>query len=492
MTEEPTYSELEAALRDRISSLREDVADKIIESGFLPGRDLAEKVCDCDFMNAALVDPAINNGGWALFLSKMRELALSGIFLEKKIISNLASEDLPFFSEVGAEDRFELLAPLGEIASQEIQRFAFRVPYEPEGPFMDIETFVVEHFLLARENGLHALDLHEAQILRRGIVKYFDKLVPLTLTNEFDEADSEKTLDFLAEFIVYFSEAEIFGNEPFLDLKMTKSLQETLSFLQYLGEGEDLDNYTLAAISVAEPYLKNIRKSQDTKYPNHPDRPEKATPFEHFMSVTRITLGAVESLDLNSRLLGNDFNEKLKSRPNYLLEIAYTALLHDIVEDGKATMKEVEVLLAYSELDPLLIEQILKNVVLLNVKGTNNYEAYVDSILGSDNPVVLLIKYGDIVHNNKSFTKKKFDKDGNLSDFWQEKQKAYSRIVESVVVGLPVHVRVKELIDILSANPELLQFEVWKNLLIHHPKRDEVFSALPGFAKKYVGEVLVQ
>lgn len=470
--------------------LKSDLIDRLASSG-LSVDDIGKA---CELVVDNLIEEYVvftsNRGDLDNFLFFIKEKGLQGFFLEREITSTLEIDKSPFFSEICADDRFELLESLDPMVETEIQRFSFRLPHEPIVPFMDYDTFLLEHFLPVRESSLNRLPLHEAQILRQGISKYFDKLCPQDVVNEDEDADNEKTLDFLSSFIVHFSNQKEFGEEPILDLKMTKSLQETLAFLQHLNFGESIDDYALAAISVAEPYIKDLRKSQETKYPNHPDKPEAATPFEHFMSVTRIMLGALESLDINSRLLGNDFNKRLRERPNYLQEIVYTALLHDIVEDGRATKAEVEALLVFSGLDADLIGQIMKNIDLLNVTNFKTSDDYVESILQADNPVVLLVKYADIMHNNKSATKKKFNEDGTLSDFWIEKQSAYNRIIQAVANELPVHIRIKEMVDILSANPELLQFSAWKQMLSAHPKKKEILSEMKAETRQAVEAIL--
>ena len=67
-----------------------------------------------------------------------------------------------------------------------------------------------------------------------------------------------------------------------------------------------------------------------------------------------------------------------------------SALLHDIVEDGHATIPEIEYLYG---------KDVAKNVDILSKDPNLTYLEYIKDIIASGSKVALIVKWADIIHN---------------------------------------------------------------------------------------------
>lgn len=421
--------------------------------------------------------------------------------LEKQLRAATPSYRKGLLAETPWEERLDEEVPLEMRDLLAFQKFQLQVVEEPRKNFrfMSCDDFFKAHLrpLIKTddlESGLRALGDEDFQLMRLGLVGHIAEL-----TTREDFLNKDELSYFLADFIAYFSSDEDFENR--LDLRMSRSLQETLWFARRMKmtEGE-ISGFFKTSLKVAEKYTGKFRNADIAKHQNEEGGTEKSSPFEHFMSVTRLSFGALNGLEENSCLLGNDFLEQIKKRPDYLLEIGYTALLHDVIEDGDFTKTEVIEFLKEVGLSRELRRQVLVNLKLLNAKRSGvagNIEVYVDEILESDNPVVLLVKYADIMHNNKSENKKKWTRNAQgetvgVGAEWEFKQRAYDKIIEKIAVDNPVHVRVEELKIVMTENPELLRFPGWCALLNNHHEKEIIIASLPENVQRKVKNLLAE
>ena len=507
--------------------LAADLSQLIKEKGLLIDDEVLEEVLNSDQLKSVLrsfyeseaspktLEQFLNYCAYRpepVFLEKLIIDIAQSCRNDKKVYSQYQES---YLSEVLPADRLELVPKiLDEKTSQKITKFRFRIKDEPQLAITSDEF--LEDIINFVESGaaVGGLDLQSAQIYRWGVVAYFDEL--LALMNEMSDNDAEMEYledrkeglrDFIAGFIFCFSDPD---NDIFiLDQRMSKSLEETLWFAHKIGfEDKGLNDFTEAAITVADKYLGRERKVETSKHPNDVLGKERASAFEHFLTVSRYTFGTMDSLFFNSKFGGkNQLLDRLVTRPDYKIELLYTSLLHDVIEDkqknGEPMMSEAEVgaLLKKADIPESLADQIMKNLKLLNAKRgfegeLISVDEYTDQILKSGNPVLVITKYADILHNSQSETKSKWEKDSEgektnkLSALWQQKQKAYDAVIMEMTLNNPVHVRPQDLIKIASANPELFQFKGWATLLRRHPQKENILSALQAETKTKVYELI--
>jgi len=469
-----------------------------LEQEFLPF--LQEKgfpVGSVSGLPASLLEQ-IRNYGNSTNISSYDSSSLAG-FLTKKIpnfeIDLWRQGDLSeaYLSEVPTEARLANRDTMDEADELEMLRFSLRVLEEPAGPFMCCDDFK-ETLKTCTPGNYENLGEVDVQTIRRGAVLYFDEIF---VGSDSDEENA--LLENLYNFRDHFTEPE-FNQSIHLDSKMTKALWETLWFLQQIGlSPEEVSEFRETAIQVAENYFDKHRE-HPAKHQNNPEDNERASFFEHFLAVVRLSLGFVQSLQQNCLFTPCEFLQELLARPDFWKEISYTALLHDVIEDGVYSEEAVRKMLQEARLPESLVDQILTNLDLLNSKRTDESGArislknYAEEIHTSNNPVAEVVKgAGDIIHNAKSFresSKYEVVKGARtLKDSWKTKQKIYEPLVERMF-ALPAHLRAKELIEVLNANSELIGLEAWRKALDKHPEKASIISGLRDYPKRKIEAVM--
>ena len=404
---------------------------------------------------------------------------------------------VPYLSEVASAQRLaedSLLTDQGRI---NMLYFSLRLEREAHQAVIPWSVFL-GRLAEARNKGFQDLEDEDVQFLRQGAVRYFNQIFALEPLEGDHELDDDLRTDiqvYFYDFVDYFSVPE--HKSDFLDFKLRQNLKETLWFLEALEFDEGtITEFATTAQGLAMSAIHEQKRGHVAKHYEFAAETQRASPLEHYLAVTRLTLGHIDSLIKNTCIFPQGFVEDLKSRPDFMLEAAYTALFHDILEDKKKTEYEIRYILGKAGLPPELVDRILENLRLLNGKRAGpdgneiSIEAYSQAILASGNPVVLLVKYADIIHNNKSLNPSKYE-DGQktLTDKWQRKQRAYDPII-GAVLDLPGHIRIEEPRRIFSVNPELAQWPNFRRLLVEHPQKETVLAGIAQSAKQKVTALL--
>lgn len=406
--------------------------------------------------------------------------------------------DRVYLSEVYPSGRFNERESLSASGERSLMKFHLTSHEDLfTNPFMGFDEFFSEYIVFEAEDDYELAvlrlkpykewDSTDVQNFRKGVVIHFTKI--------FEALTPEEGLDFqeyLQGFIDHFSEDQK-GMTRFITPYMSNALEESIWFCQkMLLSTQQIEDFSECAQRVGIRYIvseKNRQRNHSTKYPVDKFDREKASYFEHFMGVIRLALGYIQSLELHAEFSESDFFNLLKARPDYLLEVIYTALLHDVIEDQEFSEEAVNLMLQEANLAPPLVDQIMKNLDLLNSKRLDengvrvSTEVYIEEIM--NNPVTKIVKFADVIHNNKDVHKNsKFDENGEIKPRWLEKRTHYGPLIENCM-NLSLYMRPKEPVAILESSPELMRIEGWRSL-VRPSQKDEIFQQLSGPTRKKV------
>ncbi len=253
---------------------------------------------------------------------------------------------------------------------------------------------------------------------------------------------SQEDLDKVLDIAKNFQKMGVLGEVNQLDYRITRQIEETMWKTKFLKMPQGHRDKLFHGVRVFERLYRNkFRNSERSAFAQN----QNEAAYNHILRSIDIVLGLVHSGEVNEDLLTGPFREILSQldlqNPDNLLELCLTVLAHDVVEDelksadGKSVnavwMRNV---LGGGGLDPAMVERVVRRSELMNARvclgdemadpnfddGRPSYKAYLERLENTDDPYILMAKFGDIFQNSCSSHGKQLEvdeKNGILPQF---------------------------------------------------------------------------